>query len=160
MDLNNMIFPAGSTFVFGAWLCKADNGGMLRGCLLEGAGPPSETFPEGSTFVFRSWVYDADFFGKLQGHLLEDPENQRTSMTAIAMADQLVDEISWLMVFGPTRIPQATYFDYDLGSLIKTLNNPVRLPHSLHNPEGRFLFRLDNIAKTFQDLMKKPAREL
>ena len=35
MDLNNMIFSTGSTFIFGSWICEADNNGKLQGRLLE-----------------------------------------------------------------------------------------------------------------------------
>jgi hypothetical protein len=34
-DLDNMIFPTGSTFIFGLWIYKADDNGKLQGCLLE-----------------------------------------------------------------------------------------------------------------------------
>jgi len=35
MDLDDMIFSKGSTFIFGSWICKAGNDGKLQGCLLE-----------------------------------------------------------------------------------------------------------------------------
>jgi hypothetical protein len=35
MDLDNMIFSTGSTFIFGSWICEADDEGKLQGCLLE-----------------------------------------------------------------------------------------------------------------------------
>ena len=35
MDLDNMIFSMGSTFIFGSWICEADDNGKLQGCLLE-----------------------------------------------------------------------------------------------------------------------------
>ena len=35
MDLNNMIFLMGSTFIFGSWICEADDNDKLQGCLLE-----------------------------------------------------------------------------------------------------------------------------
>ena len=34
-DLNNMIFSTGSTFIFGSWICEADDCGKLQGHLLE-----------------------------------------------------------------------------------------------------------------------------
>jgi hypothetical protein len=30
-----MIFSMGLTFIFGSWICEADNKGKLQGCLLE-----------------------------------------------------------------------------------------------------------------------------
>ena len=35
MDLNNMIFSTGSTFIFGTWICEADNNGKLQSHLLK-----------------------------------------------------------------------------------------------------------------------------
>ena len=35
MDLDNMIFSKGLTFVFGSWICKAGDDGKLQGRLLE-----------------------------------------------------------------------------------------------------------------------------
>ena len=35
MDLNNMIFPTGSIFIFGSWICEADNYGKLQSHLLK-----------------------------------------------------------------------------------------------------------------------------
>ena len=34
-DLDNMIFLTGSTFIFGSWICEADDNGELQGRLLE-----------------------------------------------------------------------------------------------------------------------------
>ena len=35
MDLNNMIFSKGSTFIFGSWICEAGDDGKLQGRLLK-----------------------------------------------------------------------------------------------------------------------------
>ena len=35
MDLDNMIFSKGSTFIFGSWICEAGDDGKLQGRLLE-----------------------------------------------------------------------------------------------------------------------------
>ena len=35
MDLDNMIFSTGSTFIFGSWICEAGDDGRLQGRLLE-----------------------------------------------------------------------------------------------------------------------------
>ena len=35
MDLDSMIFSMGSTFVFGSWICEADDNGKLQSRLLE-----------------------------------------------------------------------------------------------------------------------------
>ena len=35
MDLDNMIFSKGSTFIFGSWICETGDDGKLQGRLLE-----------------------------------------------------------------------------------------------------------------------------
>jgi hypothetical protein len=35
MDFDNMIFPMGSIFIFGLWVCEADDNGNLQGRLME-----------------------------------------------------------------------------------------------------------------------------
>jgi hypothetical protein len=35
MNFDDMIFPMGSTFIFGSWVCEADDEGNLHGCLIE-----------------------------------------------------------------------------------------------------------------------------
>ena len=35
MDLDSMIFSTGSTFIFGSWICEADDNGKLQSRLLE-----------------------------------------------------------------------------------------------------------------------------
>jgi hypothetical protein len=34
-DFDNIIFPIGSIFIFGSWVCKADDKGILQRCLIE-----------------------------------------------------------------------------------------------------------------------------
>jgi hypothetical protein len=35
MDFDNMIFPMGSIFIFGSWVCKVDDKGNLQGRLIK-----------------------------------------------------------------------------------------------------------------------------
>jgi hypothetical protein len=35
MGFDNMIFLVGSIFIFGSWVCEADDKGNLQGCLVE-----------------------------------------------------------------------------------------------------------------------------
>ena len=35
VDLDNMIFSVGTTFIFGSWICKADDNGKLQSHLME-----------------------------------------------------------------------------------------------------------------------------
>ena len=44
MDLNNMIFSKGSTFIFGSWICEAGDDGKLQGRLLEDSDHHQDSF--------------------------------------------------------------------------------------------------------------------
>jgi hypothetical protein len=47
-DFDNMIFPTGSIFIFGSWICEADSEGNLQGCLAEARKAREEiTLPTG-----------------------------------------------------------------------------------------------------------------
>ena len=41
-DLDNMIFSTGSTFIFGSWVCEADDNGKLQSHLLEDSDHPED----------------------------------------------------------------------------------------------------------------------
>ena len=45
-DLDNMIFPAGSTFVSGSWVCEAGGDGKLRSYLLENSATSTDKLAE------------------------------------------------------------------------------------------------------------------
>jgi hypothetical protein len=49
-----MLFPAGSTFIFGSWMFKAGGDDKLQGRLLEDSEHQDMIFPAGSTFIFGS----------------------------------------------------------------------------------------------------------
>ena len=44
MDLDNMIFSTGSTFIFGSWICEASDDGKLQSHLLEDLGHHEDIF--------------------------------------------------------------------------------------------------------------------
>jgi hypothetical protein len=49
-----MFFLAGSTFIFGSWIFKADGDGKVQGCLIEDSKHQDLIFQVGSTFIFGS----------------------------------------------------------------------------------------------------------
>jgi hypothetical protein len=61
VDLNNMIFSAGITFIFGSWICEADENGKLRSHLMEISTP--QVSPDISTATL-------DQLAKKLSHLL------------------------------------------------------------------------------------------
>ena len=50
MDLDNMIFSTGSTFIFGSWICEAGDNGKLQSRLLEDS-VHHENFPISATMT-------------------------------------------------------------------------------------------------------------
>ena len=42
MDLDNMIFSMGSTFIFDSWIFEAGDGGKLQSCLIEDSDHPED----------------------------------------------------------------------------------------------------------------------
>jgi hypothetical protein len=99
-----MFFPAGSTFVFGSWICEADSDGKLQGRLIEDSKHQDMIFPAGSTFIFRSWICEADDNGKLQGRLLKNSEHHEAHAISATTADRLTKRISQLTMSDPTQI--------------------------------------------------------
>ena len=64
-DLDDMIFSTGVTFIFGYWICKADDNGKLQSCLMEIPAP--QALPDVSTTML-------DQLAKKFSHLLfSDP---------------------------------------------------------------------------------------
>ena len=48
-DLDNMIFSTGSTFIFGSWICEADDNGKLQRRLLEDSDHREDLFISATT---------------------------------------------------------------------------------------------------------------
>ena len=49
MDLDNMIFSKGSTFIFGSWICEAGDDGKLQNHLLEDSDHHQDFFISATT---------------------------------------------------------------------------------------------------------------
>ena len=49
MDLDNMIFSNGLTFIFGSWICEAGDDGKLQGHLLEDSDHHQDSFSSTTT---------------------------------------------------------------------------------------------------------------
>lgn len=149
MDITN--FPAGTSFIFGAWLCKVDNGRSLRSCLLENTGPMGELFPTGSTFIFDSWVDEADFFGEFQRCLLDDSANQQGMAET---GSQFTSETTCNSTSNPIQLRLKAEFDSDCS------NSPRRVRIGHQSRKEGFLFGLQNSAKAYQAVMKAPIKRV
>jgi hypothetical protein len=97
-----MFFPAGSTFIFGSWICEAGSNGKLQGHLLEDSEHQDMIFSAGSTSIFGSWICETDDDGKLQGRLLKNSEHHEAHAISATTADRLTKRISQLTISDPT----------------------------------------------------------
>jgi hypothetical protein len=143
MDLDNMIFSAGSTFIFGSWICEADDDGKLQGRLLK-----DSTRHEDIAILTTTTDQLAGRFARL------------------AMSDPT--QISWLTDFD-SNSGSASETESYLGSFC---DRPSSFPLGLHSMDsihqefnlgyfqnsfkksGPFPFGLHNMATSYQALLQ------
>ena len=89
MDLDNMIFSTGSTFIFGSWICEAGDDGKLQSRLLEDSDHHEDVFSATTTDqVTRrfaqlmmsdstqvSWLYASDSNSGSASEMESDPSS-------------------------------------------------------------------------------------
>jgi hypothetical protein len=136
-------------------------------------------FPLGSIFIFGSWVYEMDGKGNLHGHLVEAPEAHED----LTLPTKLTNDLEKLTVSEPTRA--LTTINLDLTSEPSSFSKsypdsfkdkPSPFPIGLRNAAstlqeigsnllqvsskklGRFPTELNNMAKTYQNLLQGMAR--
>jgi hypothetical protein len=139
-------------------------------------------FPMGSIFIFGSWVYEADNEGNLQGHLVEAQEAHEEFTLSMGLAEDLAKRFSDLTVSESTRALMTTRLDLVSGSDSSSRSNPgsfrdkpSSFPIGFQNAAstlqeinsnlfqgsskklGRLPTELDNVARTYQDLLRKAA---
>jgi hypothetical protein len=145
-------------------------------------------FPTGSIFIFGSWVCKADDEGNFQGRLAEAQETREELTLPMGSAEDLAEVFSGLTVFESTRAPTTTRFDLISDSDSFSGSNPgssrdemSSFPIGLQNASstlqeinsslfqssfrklGRLPTGLDNVARTYQDLLREvvgPVRRL
>jgi hypothetical protein len=96
MDLNNMIFLTGLTFIFRSWICEADGKGKLQGCLHED--------PENQ----KDFALSAKSSEELTGEL---------SVLAIAESTQVSPTIEFWVIFVANRV----LFRWDSGIRLQSI---------------------------------------
>jgi hypothetical protein len=78
-------------------------------------------FLVGLTFVFSSWIYVADDNSRLQSLLMEILLPQHTFAAPTIMEDQLVEELSQLLISNSTQIPKVP----------KEINSSLTIPKEI-----------------------------
>jgi hypothetical protein len=134
MDLDNMIFLMGSTFTFGSWIYKVDNQGKLQGCLLK-----DRKDHEDLTLLARSIEELAGRFSRLTIEFNSDSETEAALKTNLgSFHDKLGSFLMGLQ---------------NLASIHQKINSSL-----LQNPSmklGPFSIRLNNMARSYQDLLQE-----
>jgi hypothetical protein len=136
-------------------------------------------FPIGLIFIFGSWVCEADDNGHLHGRLVETLEAHEDLTLPTGLAENLAERFSGLSMPESTQASTTTNLDLvsgsdsSLGSNPGSFGNkPSSFPIELRNAAstlqeinsnllqvsskklGRFPTGLNNMAKTYQDLLR------
>jgi hypothetical protein len=139
-------------------------------------------FLTGSIFIFGSWICEADSEGNLQGHLVEAQKAHKEITLSMGSAEDLAERFSGLTMSESTQAPTTTSLDLVAGSDSSLGFNsgsfrdePCSFPIELRNAtltlqennsnllqvSSRKLSRLptglNNVARTYQDLLRKAA---
>jgi hypothetical protein len=137
-------------------------------------------FAAGSIFIFGSWVYEANDEGNLQGHLIKSQEAYEELTLSMGSAEDLEEKFSGLTVSKSTQAPMTTRLDLVSGSDSSSGSNPgsfrdklssfsiglqnttstlqeinLNLFHGSSRKLGRLPTGLNNVARAYQDLLRK-----
>jgi hypothetical protein len=138
-DFGNMIFPMGSIFMFGSWVCEADNKGNLQGCLIKTLEACEElTLPMKLT-------------KDLAERLTMSESTQTPTTTSLYLTSGLDSPSeSYLDSFKdkPSPFPIGLW---NTASTLQEINSNMLQVSS--KKLSRLPTRLNNMAKTYQDLL-------
>ena len=138
MDLDNMIFTTGSTFIFGSWICEAGDDGKLQSRLLEDS-VHHENFPILATTT-----------DQITGRFAQLVMFDSTQVSRLCASD--------------SNSGSASKMEYDPGSFENPSSFPMRLQntasayqeynsectHNFFKKSDLFPFGLHNMARSYQ----------
>ena len=127
-----MIFPTGSTFIFGSWIYEADNNGKLQGHLLKDPDHHKE---------FHISPTTTDQLTRRFAQLTVSDSNQ-ISRPLVSDSNSNIKA-----KFYPSAFKKPSSF---LARFRSTSQNNSDYPQSSSNKSSSFLFGLDNMAKSYQ----------
>ena len=137
MDLDNIIFPTGSTFIFGSWICEADNNGKLQSHLLKDP-DHLEKVPISTTAT--------DQLTRRFAQLIVSDSNQ-ISRPLVSDSNSGSKAKSYPSAFWkPSSL---------LERFQSTTRNNSDYPQSSHKKSSSFPFGLDNMAKSYQGQVER-----
>jgi hypothetical protein len=105
-------------------------------------------FPTGSIFIFRTWVCEVDDEGNLQGCLVEAQEAHEELTFSTGSTEDLTKRFSSLIVSESTQALMATKLNLVSGLDSSSGSNPC----SFRDKLSSFLIRLQNTTSTFQGI--------
>jgi hypothetical protein len=146
-DFDNMIFPMGSTFIFGSWVCEADDEGNLHGRLVEAQKAHEDlTLPMGLTKDLAK-----SFSGLTMPESTQAPT--RTVLDSVSRSDSSSGSNPGSFGIEPSSFPIGLR---NVASTLQEINS--NLLQVFSKKLGRFPTRLNNMAKTYQDSLRDIAR--
>jgi hypothetical protein len=139
-DFNDMIFPMGSTFIFGSWVYKADDEGNLHGCLVEAL--------EAHEDLTLSTRLAEDLAERFLG--LTMPESTQapttTDLDLVSGSDSSSESNPGSFGIEPSSFPVGLR---NAASTLQEINSNLLQVSS--KKLGHLPTRLNNVAKTYQD---------
>ena len=137
MDLYNMIFPTGSTFIFGSWIYEADNNSKLQGYLLK----DSDHHEDLSISVTTT----DQLIGRFTQLVISNP----TQILRICASDSKLGSASEMESY-PSSFEKPSSFPTGLRSAASAYQeNDSEYTQSLLKKSGHFPFGLHNMAKSY-----------
>ena len=145
MDLDNMIFLTGSTFIFGSWICEAGDNGKLQSHLLE----DSDHHEDHSI----STTTKHQLTGRFAQLAMSDP----TQISRLCASDSNSGSASEIESY-PSSFGKPSSFLMGLkNAALAYQEYNSEYTQSLFKKSGPFPFRLHNMATSYQTRPKDPS---
>ena len=139
MDLDNIIFPTGSTFIFGSWICEADSNGKLQSHLLKDP-DHHEEFPISTTTT--------DQLTRRSVQLIIPDSNKISRLRA---SDSNSSSVSEMKSYSSAFKKPSSF----LARFQSTTQNNSDYPQSSFKKSSSFPFGLNNMAKSYQGQVER-----
>jgi len=139
-DLVNMIFSTGSAFIFGLWICKADDNDKLQGRLLEDSDHHEDLFISATTT------------DQLSGRFAQLVMSNPTQISQLCASDSNSGSTSEMESY-QSSFGKPSSFPAGLQNAASTYQefNSENIQSSLENNPSSFLAGLQNAASTYQE---------
>ena len=138
MDLDNMIFSTGSTFIFGSWVCEANDNGKLQSRLLE-----DSSHHEDHSIL-------ATTIGQLTGRFAQLAMSDPTQISRLWASDSNSGSASEMESYPSSSEKPSSFLMGLKNAALAYQEYNSEYTQSLFKKSGLFLFGLHNLAKSYQ----------